>query len=459
MGFSKHIWSNGNDRVRTAIARLLSDQPFYGSLAMRMTLEESESVRTMGCDGRRILYNDKWSHEAEMHDLKVALAHIVTACALEHNLRRGMRDYAIWQEASRAVTGFILNSSGIARSAHSSWDYSDKSVEEVYDDLAGRQEQQEQREKEREEEEKREQQAAGSASGGEGESQKQEEQKQEEQTDGNGGSGDDAADGRAGESQGEEMSQEQEASQPADKYGRLDATYGPIGEVLDAPEETDTHEMALSMNLAARSAGKLTEMYGTAIPGGLREFITSAGAAPDMAWQDVLKEYMHEIAKEDYSWVPPNSRYLWQDMYLPSMRSEGSGHIAVVIDTSGSINEESLKMFWAGVREMMDEVVPTGVTIICCDAQVHSVHEFTQHNLPEDLDTSGGGGGTRFTGVWKHITEAAEPPMAVLFWTDLCVPKHYVGDDPGVPVLWLKVGSVYRSAKPITPDFGTVINL
>ena len=450
--------------LQGAIGRLLADCPFYGSLAMRLPLVQADlagkKVKTIGCDGRRILYNHEWvAGYADMADLKVAIAHVVTACALEHHLRRGDRDYAVWQEASRGVTGVILGMSGICRIPRYSYYGDDRSVEELYNDLLGRQQREQERQEEekrrQEEQEKQEQQEAGGAEGDDGDG-----------GDGSGSGGNGNADGagNGGDSSeeagdAEEADQGEEEDKQSDTHGPIISEYGPVGEVLDAPEGTDPHEEAMAMNLASRAALELTGQYGKEVPGGLREFIKSAGNAPDMSWQDVLKEHMNEIRRGDYSWVPPNNRYVWQDMYLPSMKSEGSGHIAVVIDTSGSINEASLRMFWAGVKEMMDEVTPTGVTVICCDMAVHSVHEFTPDDLPDVLDTSGGGGGTCFTDVWPYIANTPETPEAVLFWTDLCVPEPNVGDDPGVPVIWLKVRDDYGYNRGITPKFGVVIEL
>ena len=36
----------------------------------------------------------------------------------------------------------------------------------------------------------------------------------------------------------------------------------------------------------------------------------------------------------DYSWMPPNRRHIWARLYLPGVRCEGAGEIAMAVDCS-----------------------------------------------------------------------------------------------------------------------------
>ena len=86
----------------------------------------------------------------------------------------------------------------------------------------------------------------------------------------------------------------------------------------------------------ARGRGKL--------PGALSRLIQSV-VNPVVDWRDVLREYISTHARNDYVWSPPNRRYVHQGLYLPSLRSEELGDVALAVDTSGSITQSVLDRF------------------------------------------------------------------------------------------------------------------
>ena len=384
-------------------------------------------VSTIACNGSVIYYNQDWAADAELLDIQVGLAHVVTACALEHHLRRDERDYETWQEASRDITTDILRESGLVNRGYYGRAGRDDTVETVYDRIY------EGKQKEEEENENQQQQGSG---------------------DGNseGGGGENGGPAPPGEGQGDQQENNESTDKSEDSKeennqkpggpgrdtGPQDSRKGSFGEVMDAPPGTDKHEEALGQSLAGRSAMRLSETCGGSIPSVMKEHILSTDT-PDIPWQELLRQYMTVIAQEDFSWSHPNRRYVAMGIHLPGRRSERVGSLAIVLDTSGSISQHHLGIFWAGVREMVEELVPSKLFVYCCDTSVQSVKEYTPDDLPETLEATGGGG-TDFRDAFRHIMAETEPLLAVLYWTDLCVPLAYIGQDPGIPVLWLKAG-------------------
>ena len=102
----------------------------------------------------------------------------------------------------------------------------------------------------------------------------------------------------------------------------------------------------------ARAEGKL--------PGGVEETVRNAHAST-LDWRTLLRRYMTDAARSDYSWSFPNRRFIDGGLYLPSIRSEGIDTIAVIIDTSGSLPAQTLADFWAEVREVATEIQPESV--------------------------------------------------------------------------------------------------
>ena len=121
---------NAAKRVRSVMKSLMTEQPFFGSLCLKMELNQSAKVQTMAADGRTLQYNAEWAKESMSDEIKLAMARLVTACSLKHHTRRNDRDMETWQEASRQSCLPILNDAGYTD--HETF-YPDQTTEQIYD--------------------------------------------------------------------------------------------------------------------------------------------------------------------------------------------------------------------------------------------------------------------------------------------------------------------------------------
>ena len=120
--------------VGDCVTALLRDQPFFGSLALRLPIRADASRETLASDGRDIRYAPGWVAETDADRIKTALARAVLACALKHHTRRGERDPERWRLASQLVTHGLLRDVGfVLLSDAEAWD--GLSVEQAYDRL------------------------------------------------------------------------------------------------------------------------------------------------------------------------------------------------------------------------------------------------------------------------------------------------------------------------------------
>ena len=76
--------------------------------------------------------------------------------------------------------------------------------------------------------------------------------------------------------------------------------------------------------------------------------------APKVDWRAVLREFISRTAKNDYSWIRPNRRYIHQGLYLPGLHSEELGDVVVAVDTSGSIGQKELNAFAAEMQGILE---------------------------------------------------------------------------------------------------------
>ena len=123
-------------RVGDCVAYLLNEQPFFGSLALRLPIRPDPSRETLASDGHELRYAPAWVARTDGDRIKTAVARVVLACALKHHTRRGGRDPGRWQRASQRVTHGELRRAGFVLPAEAeAWD--DLSVEDAYERLAG----------------------------------------------------------------------------------------------------------------------------------------------------------------------------------------------------------------------------------------------------------------------------------------------------------------------------------
>jgi predicted metal-dependent peptidase len=99
-------------RARTA---LILDQPFYGMLALRLSLHEDPGVKTMAVDGKTIYYNPDFVTSLPDGQVKTVIAHEVMHCVFAHMSRRGDRNPRKFNQAGDYVINLGLVDSGFEK--------------------------------------------------------------------------------------------------------------------------------------------------------------------------------------------------------------------------------------------------------------------------------------------------------------------------------------------------------
>tara|TARA_A100001015_G_C15044812_1_gene742774 strand:+ start:4395 stop:5492 length:1098 start_codon:yes stop_codon:yes gene_type:complete len=219
-----------------------------------------------------------------------------------------------------------------------------------------------------------------------------------------------------------------------------DAEQCPWGLVVDAPngglDQPKTAgaieaDWQVSVNQAlstAKQQGKL--------PAGMETHLRDI-VKPVVPWRSILWPFCTSITNDDYSWRKPNRAYISEDEYLPSLYTEGAGHFAVIIDTSGSCMDE-YEPFMAEIKAIHAELRPEKLTIIHADAEV----AFTRHVDKFDefpIDKVYGGGGTDFEPAFDWIDEHCPEIDAAVYLTDM---YGNFGDPRSYPVLWCATTNV-----------------
>ena len=413
-------------RVSDCVTELLRKQPFFGSLVLRLPLRPDPTRETLATDGHEIRYSPRWVAETEAHLIETAMARVVMACALKHHTRRGERDSERWQMASQLVTHALIRDAGFTLPPNAeAWD--DLSVEQAYDRLPTPEDGD-----------------ASSGATGAGASAAAQSSPDGDDDD-NDDSSDSASDGNPQDQDGGDPDAGHSDGQGKDGASDAPPSHDPsgTGEVMDAgaragndgdsgetPVDVAAEEQA--WDEAMHQALNIARAEGKA-PGRVEETVKGAHAGT-LDWRTLLRRYMTDAAKSDYSWSLPNRRFIDSGLYLPSIRSEGIETIAVIVDTSGSLLAATLAEFWAELREVAAEIRPERVVVLQVDAAVQHVAEYAPDDLPDEIALKGRGG-TDFRPGFEWLDEQGIQPAVCLYFTDMeC--SSYPEAEPGFTTIW-----------------------
>ena len=440
-------------RVSDCVTALLRDQPFFGSLALRLPIRPDPARETLASDGREIRYSPGWVANTDADLIKTAIGRVVLACALKHHTRRSERDPGRWQQASQLVTHGLLRDAGFKLPPDAeAWD--GISVEQAYDRLPKPQENGGQ-----------ESDGPPSAGDGGGASDPQPDPDDDDRT-GDDDAGPDSEDGNGPAGATDDGPSQDQDDPGGDGQSDTPASCDPsgTGEVMDSPGCTDdagagqappdvsAEEQA--WDEAMHQALNLAKAQGKA-PGAVEETVRDAHRST-LDWRTLLRRYMTDAAARDYSWSVPNRRFIDSGLYLPSIRSEGMATLAVIIDTSGSVDSDALAAFWSEVREVAAGIEPERIVVLQVDAAVQDEADYAPGELPERIVVKGRWG-TDFRPGFARLAEQGIQPAVCLYFTDLDCDR-YPETEPDFDVLWCDYGTA-AGLSPEPPPWGEHVRI
>ena len=425
-------------RVSDCVGALLAGQPFFGSLALRLALRPDPTRETLASDGRELRYSPAWAARTDADRIKAAVARVVFACALKHHTRRGGRDPERWQRASQLVTHGELRRAGLVLPADAeAWE--DVSVEDAYERLAG------------EPGEPGGRDASGKPDDGAGESGPSGcggEGTAGDEAPGNGGGDSGGPSGGAGSAGGADAADTPDRDGPPGDGGPpAPPSHDPAGtgEVMDAaargegdgaPAPLDVVAEEQAWDEAMHQAVSLAKAQGRR-PGRIEETLRDAHRSR-LDWRALLRRFLTSAARDDYRWSVPNRRFIDAGLYLPSMHREGLGALAVLIDTSRSLDTDTLARFWTELRAVAGELRPDPLVVVQVDTEVQDTAVYRFGDLPGTLAVRGRGG-TDFRPGFAWLAREGVAPECCLYLTDMeC--DRYPETPPPFPVLWCNWG-------------------
>ena len=361
--------------VQRARTTMLIDMPFFGVLALQLHVTEDPTCKTAWTNGQSMGFNPAFVASLSQDELICLIAHEVMHCACGHPWRESGRQHGRWNEAADYAVNPILVDAGLKLPQGGL-------IDPAYH----------------------------------GKSAEWIYDRLPNKPDDGSGSGNDSQ----GECRTAPAGNDPSAGQG---QGQDDPSQVPM-------TEADWQQLTQQAIQAAKSQGKL--------PGSMLRDIEQV-TKPIVDWCSLLRRFMQDVTTSDYSWTKPNRRYLHSGLYLPSLHSHACGKIAIAVDTSGSIDAVTLSQFAGEMQSIIDDMQPSSVDVLYCDASVHRIDTFERG---EHLEMHpAGGGGTSFSPVFEHYAnESIDPPVVLVYFTDMY--GSFPDDTADYPVIWASTSSV-----------------
>lgn len=362
------------DKIIKARVALQKTHPFFSYVALHLTMIETEEIPTMGVDNRGNCYfNSKFVEGMSQEEVKGVVCHEIMHVVLDHlkNLKGRQpqvaniaQDLCINDIVSN--NGLSLPKEGLIPSNHSYTipglnktikDINKKVWEMIYEEL--------------------EKMLPKKPQGMDG-------------FDIHIRLGKDGGDGKGDDKDGEGKSIKGCAGSP-DKNGE------------DLPWKAIVNEAYAYAKMQGKS------------PSGVDRLIDELNY-PKLNWRELLCKFIIKEIPYDFNYMRPSRKSASTGVYLPSVHRENM-EIAVGIDTSGSISPDDLRDSLSEVLGVIRAYDNVKLTVLSCDAEVHTIGVVENEMDIANLNLKGGGG-TDFRPVFTWLEENAPMTKLLIFFTD-----------------------------------------
>ncbi|PKK95953.1 MAG: hypothetical protein CVV59_01025 [Tenericutes bacterium HGW-Tenericutes-4] len=376
--------------------RTLYKYPFLGSVIAGVPLVEDATRKTAATDGKSVHINPNFFYKLTKDQQVFLYAHEVLHIAFDHISRRKDKKPKLWNIATDAVINELLKKDGLPmiKGGVEMAGASEKTAEMVYAELLKKQR-----------EEKKDQEKNQNKDKGKGQDDEQNEQDSQDDD--------------------EENEEDDDENVGHDSHDMWKDAIKTEQDVIDAKAMATVVERAIKM--AGNSTSSIVKAFA------LRE-----KQKPVVNWKYLLRQSL----KENIDWTYQDAEFENNVLHarlekLPQNQTE------IVIDTSGSISDELIRIFLAEVANMLKF---TKMKAGCFDSKFYGFDEITRKNI-NDFKIIGRGG-TDFD-VAVNAFSRSKAVNKIIF-TDgyASMPEN------SLKAIWLVVGE-----EKIEPKGGKVIHI
>ena len=383
------------EKLTTARVGLLLKAPFFGNMATRMRLIQSDDwCPTAATNGRDFMYNTEFVKKLSVKKLEFLFAHEICHAIFDHFGRCGSRDRMLANIAQDYAVNQILVDERIGEKITEvkiCYDpkYRGMAWEEIYDELWDKAEKISMPQLLK----------------------------------------------QLGDLLDEHIKEEEGAGSEGDKT--KDGKGKPSLSKAEAEALRQEIKEAMIQSAAAAGAGKT--------PAGIMRMIKSM-TEPKIDWRQLVQQEIQSIVRNDYSFTRVNRKSMHSGAILPGMKEATTIDVAIAIDMSGSIGEEDATAFLSEIKGIMDQYEDYRINLWCFDTDIYN-HKVITHDESHELEEYEpmGGGGTDFEVNWTFMEENQIQPKKFIMFTD-GYPCGGWGDEDYCDTIFIVKGNTQANA-------------
>lgn len=204
-----------------------------------------------------------------------------------------------------------------------------------------------------------------------------------------------------------------------------------------------TKDQKMHDEIAANAAKRAKSLSAGQTPQEIEKFLLNYEASKKVPWNLLLRQFMQSLydVKTFNTWKKVNRRFRGK---LPGVKRLPKLDILIGIDSSGSVSDEDLKLFYAEV-EAINQTGMANIEIAVFDTVIHQREEYKK-GFQAKRDCAGG---TNF--VCVHDVAVAERVKGVIFLSDGYA-EFPNKDEVTYKCLWVLNSDV-------NPPFGNVVRI
>ena len=372
------------EKISKAKARLLVQNPYFGTLVSRLEFKKNDNIQSFLSDGKKFEYNDEYINELDLDEIGFALSNAAMHTALSHENRQKKRMSWLWQLSTDHAINSMLIENGLDAPFGVNYQarFDGMYAEEIYAIL-------------------------------------KDEIKNEEFTK---------------ESKAFDDNEENDTSFNEENRKKNSEEKAPESEVDEnkkrSKQDVDTQQRAVDEESWNQNLEAATEKFKNELPEGIERFYEKKESKID--WRSELYNAIDRFYYHDYTLIPPSKKLLYMGTYLPSL-SSNMLRLVVAIDSSGSVNEELLGDFIGEFESILLHFPTFEVSLIICDDRIRSVELFSSGDKIEYVLK--GGGATDFRPVFEYIQDYLYDTSLLLYFTDL--EGTFPEIEPSFETLWI----------------------
>ena len=341
--------------------KLLIKYGFFGNILANTTFEETKTVDTAATDGKNIYYNSEFTNSLTEKEQIFLFAHELCHIALNHIYRSEGKDHETWNTATDAVINSYLTQKDGLPLIEGGVDIKDAymyDAEQLYEKLLkDKKDNENENKKSKDNNNSNEDKQVGHDSHTMWEDAVKKKHKQEENK------------------ENHSTPKEQKIEQDIEKMGK-------IGEKKIFEENEKLRDEQLEK--LRKSLAQQSTSYGNSSLADQRNISDIGSAIPLINWTRLLKSAIK--IDEDWSYLNPEVE---SGIIMPTIDPIEKNETEIVLDTSGSIDDDLLRNF---LRECKNILKESKVKVGCFDTRFYGFSEVKSSKDIENLKFQGGGG-------------------------------------------------------------------